>query len=76
MLRLCDGLSLCSPVLLTLPFGHVQQIVDYEGELLYQGASDNVVITLLKEEFDGRLQQLAMVPFYFSHSILAMSHLT
>lgn len=27
--------------------------MDYEGELLFQGASDDVVITLLKDEFDG-----------------------
>jgi hypothetical protein len=37
----------------TLKTAKKYKVVDYEGELLYQGASDNVVITLLKETHDG-----------------------
>ena len=37
----------------TLKTAKKYNVVEYEGELLYQGASDNVVITLLKDTFDG-----------------------
>ncbi|EDQ85435.1 uncharacterized protein MONBRDRAFT_11965 [Monosiga brevicollis MX1] len=37
----------------TLKTAKKYDVVDYEGELLYQGASDDVVITLLKDTHDG-----------------------
>eukprot|EP01147_Barroeca_monosierra_P003984 gene3984-6439_t len=37
----------------TLKTAKKYKVVDYEGEVLYQGSSDNVVITLLKDTHDG-----------------------